>query len=254
MSFAQQRLWFIEQYEQGTAAYHIPMVLKLHQPKQAQTLVGALQLLVQRHKTLRTFFSTDDDDQPLQQVQKDPLPVERKTLAKAELNPALSRSINTPFNLSTQYPLRVVWFTVDNPSGAASETRQGRRHFPVTLSSHCRVDSWSGNSFQRADLLMGVMGVMGVMGTLSSHQNTPETTTCSRIAIDYLDFTLWQGNLAGPAAGNPDPMVAAGTGRPGAPEPATGLSSTTANRLPRWPLPMFAVTGTLCAVAPTGQS
>ncbi|WP_252179274.1 non-ribosomal peptide synthetase [Endozoicomonas sp. 4G] len=186
MSFAQQRLWFIEQYEQGTAAYHIPMVLKLHQPKQAQTLVGALQLLVQRHKTLRTFFSTDDDGQPLQQVQKGPLPVEQKTLAKAELNPALSRSINTPFNLSTQYPLRVVWFTVsDNPSGAASETRQEEDIF-LLLFHHIAVDGWSLEMLSRELTLL-----MGVMGALPSHQNTPETVL-PELPIDYLDFTLWQ--------------------------------------------------------------
>ncbi|MBY7735374.1 hypothetical protein, partial [Francisella philomiragia] len=36
LSFAQERLWFIEQYEQGTNAYHIPLLLSLNKSTEVE--------------------------------------------------------------------------------------------------------------------------------------------------------------------------------------------------------------------------
>jgi len=59
LSFAQQRLWFIEQLQPGTAVYVIPAVLRLEGSLQVEALHRSLQAIVQRHAILRTRFIAD---------------------------------------------------------------------------------------------------------------------------------------------------------------------------------------------------
>lgn len=66
-SWAQQRLWFIDQLEQGTAAYNSGMSLRLRGTLDQKALQRALDTLVQRHETLRTVFVTVEGD-PRQQI------------------------------------------------------------------------------------------------------------------------------------------------------------------------------------------
>ncbi|MEP7246666.1 MAG: amino acid adenylation domain-containing protein [Gammaproteobacteria bacterium] len=61
-SWAQQRLWFIDQLEEGTAAYYIPEAVRLRGALDRDALVKALDALVLRHETLRTVFMSVDGD------------------------------------------------------------------------------------------------------------------------------------------------------------------------------------------------
>ena len=61
-SWAQQRLWFIEQLEGAGAAYNIPIVLTLRGSLDRQALQSALDALVQRHEILRTVFVNEAGD------------------------------------------------------------------------------------------------------------------------------------------------------------------------------------------------
>jgi amino acid adenylation domain-containing protein len=57
LSFAQQRLWFIDQLEPGSAAYNLPFALRLRGPLDVPALERTLAELVRRHETLRTRFA-----------------------------------------------------------------------------------------------------------------------------------------------------------------------------------------------------
>jgi amino acid adenylation domain-containing protein len=57
-SFAQQRLWFLEQLEPGTAAYNLPRAFRIEGPLDVETLTRAFQTVVQRHASLRTVFDS----------------------------------------------------------------------------------------------------------------------------------------------------------------------------------------------------
>ena len=57
-SFGQERLWFLDQFEPGTAAYNIPRVFRISGPLQVDVLTRAFQAVVQRHAALRTIFDS----------------------------------------------------------------------------------------------------------------------------------------------------------------------------------------------------
>lgn len=66
LSSSQQRLWFVEQYEQGSYAYHVPMLFKVASSIDVAALESALLALIDRHEVLRTTFSEDELGQAYQ--------------------------------------------------------------------------------------------------------------------------------------------------------------------------------------------
>ncbi|MFF5016519.1 amino acid adenylation domain-containing protein [Streptomyces sp. NPDC001165] len=62
LSFAQQRLWFLDQLGPGNAAYNMPYALRLSGPVDLDAAVRAFQALVRRHETLRTTFPSVDGE------------------------------------------------------------------------------------------------------------------------------------------------------------------------------------------------
>ncbi|MDN3695552.1 AMP-binding protein [Chryseobacterium tructae] len=61
LSFAQERLWFIESYEGGSSAYNIPMTVVLSRKTDITALCKALETIIQRHEVLRTFILTTEN-------------------------------------------------------------------------------------------------------------------------------------------------------------------------------------------------
>lgn len=67
LSFAQQRLWFLDQLESGSAFYNVPAAVRLNGALDVEALKRALGEVVQRHEVLRTSFPTVND-QPVQSI------------------------------------------------------------------------------------------------------------------------------------------------------------------------------------------
>src|SRR5580704_12155289 len=61
-SFAQQRLWFLDQLEPGTAAYNLPRAFRITGPLNVDILTRAFQIVIYRHASLRTVFDSVDGD------------------------------------------------------------------------------------------------------------------------------------------------------------------------------------------------
>src|SRR3981081_716535 len=57
-SFAQQRLWFLDQFQPGTGAYNLPRVFRISGPLNVDVLTRAFHAVVQRHASLRTVFDS----------------------------------------------------------------------------------------------------------------------------------------------------------------------------------------------------
>src|SRR5262245_41624202 len=68
LSFAQQRLWFLDQMTPGAPVYNSPLATRLTGPLDVGALERALQAVVRRHDTLRTTFATKEGRVPVQVV------------------------------------------------------------------------------------------------------------------------------------------------------------------------------------------
>src|SRR6267154_2207326 len=105
LSPAQERLWFIEQYEGGTNAYHIPTVFELSSGTDVTGIKYALGKIVTRHEVLRSTIEFAEDQQGIQVVHDEPLPIEEVVLTeKDDYEGFIREDINQPFDLSSEYP------------------------------------------------------------------------------------------------------------------------------------------------------
>lgn len=105
VSFAQRRLWFLNQLGETGAAYNCPLTTRLRGPLDPQALAAALGDLTGRHEVLRTVFP-EVDGEPVQQItdRAPELPVVR--LGEAELAGALAAEAGHVFDLTAELPVR----------------------------------------------------------------------------------------------------------------------------------------------------
>src|SRR5205085_8832679 len=68
LSFAQQRLWFIDQLEPNNSAYNITTALRLTGSLNVNALERCLNEIVRRHEALRTTFLLNHEQQPVQAI------------------------------------------------------------------------------------------------------------------------------------------------------------------------------------------
>jgi len=61
-SFAQDRLWFLDQMEPGTAAYNLVRAFRITGPLNVNALTSAIRAVIQRHESLRTIFESVDGE------------------------------------------------------------------------------------------------------------------------------------------------------------------------------------------------
>ena len=109
-SFAQERQWFIWRLDPHSAAYNIPVALRLKGPLRRDALQGALDLLVQRHETLRTTF-VEHDGAPRQVIHPTlPIAIEerRPPVAGEDLKGLVETEAHRPFDLQRGPLLRVL--------------------------------------------------------------------------------------------------------------------------------------------------
>jgi glycosyltransferase involved in cell wall biosynthesis len=139
LSFAQQRLWFVDQLRPGIAAYNIPAAVAVDGPLDAAAFAAALREVVRRHEALRTVFAAPAG-RPHQIVQPCPgallcrvdlaaLPEARR---QGEAGRLADQEGSRPFDLARGPLLRALLF------------RLGReRHVFVLALHHIVADGWS---------------------------------------------------------------------------------------------------------------
>lgn len=175
-SFAQRRLWFLDQFKPDNSVYNIPLVLHLAGELNAEALEAALNALVARHETLRTCF-TEEDGEPLQEIAAKVnvlLPIDElggmsEVVRDMELQKRLRSEIDMPFDLAQGPLLRVRLFKL----GKAT-------HVLVLTLHHIIADGWS-------------IGVL--MRDLSAlyyayHKSMPSPLPA--LPVQYADYAIWQ--------------------------------------------------------------
>lgn len=116
VSFAQQRLWTIDQLQPGNVQYHMPANFELHGLLDVDTFQRVCDAIVQRHEVLRTFITVGKANLP-QQVVQDTFPSVLKIIDASELNDEQQQRLwlktlrddsQAAFDLRCQLPLRII--------------------------------------------------------------------------------------------------------------------------------------------------
>ncbi len=182
LSFAQERLWFLDQLEPGRATYNMPLALLAEGDLAPEVLERSLSRVVARHETLRTRFASRQGrpvqvvDPPsgfaLAQIDLSGLAAEPRT---AEARRLAAAEGARPFDLARGPLLRGALLRL-----AAAE-------WGVLLTLHHVVsDGWS----------LGLL--MNEVSTLYSGLARGEEPALPALPIQYADFTAWQrGWLSG---------------------------------------------------------
>ncbi|MFJ5294858.1 amino acid adenylation domain-containing protein, partial [Streptomyces sp. NPDC088348] len=187
LSFAQQRLWFLNRLEGPSSTYNIPLVLELDGLLDTDALRAALRDVVARHETLRTVFP-EKDGVPYQRVLEGAavdVDLTVQEVAAEGLETAVFTAVTTPFDVAADLPLRA-WLL-------RTETEPTRSVLVVVL-HHIAADGWSLAPLAR-DLGEAYRARTG--GTAPVR---PEP------AVQYIDYTLWQRAMLGDAT-DPDSVT-----------------------------------------------
>jgi amino acid adenylation domain-containing protein len=140
LSYAQERMWFLQRYAPASAQYHVPIAVDLTGDLDQAALASAIQAVADRHPMLRVVFG-EHDGQPYQSIlpagTQIALPQTDLTMLEPGQRPAalgqLAAAVFTePFDLTSAPPIR------------AALVRTGtRRHRLLLVVHHLVADGWS---------------------------------------------------------------------------------------------------------------
>ncbi|MFE6520893.1 amino acid adenylation domain-containing protein [Streptomyces sp. NPDC057794] len=176
LSFAQQRLWFLDRLAPGSPLYNVPLVLAVDGPLDVAALGEGVRALVRRHASLRTRLVADGDE-PLQVVDADaelPLQVEDlrqlpEAVREREAAERARREAEEPFDLARGPLARVRLLRL------AEE-----RHLLLLTMHHAVSDGWS----------VGVL--IRDLGSLYAAARDDAAATLPPLPVQYADYAQWQ--------------------------------------------------------------
>ena len=175
LSFAQQRLWFLDQLEPGSPLFNVPIAIQLKGNLSVEALQDTLAAIVKRHEILRTNYVSVSGE-PYQVIQQDerpqltfvdlrPSPEEQR---EQELNSRLLEDALRPFSLSDDLMLRATLYQL-------SETE----HVLLLTTHHIAADGWS----------MGILfrEIAEFYEAFEAGKPSPAS-----LPIQYGDYACWQ--------------------------------------------------------------
>ncbi|MEY2932530.1 MAG: hypothetical protein RL033_3279, partial [Pseudomonadota bacterium] len=174
LSFAQQRLWFLQQLQPGTSTYNMPLALMLAGPLDVAALRSALEHVWRRHEVLRTRFTSVDGRPALALASDRECRVLERSLEELpeperELQSLAAAAAAHPFDLERELPLRVELLRLD-PA----------RHALLVTAHHIGFDGWSTGVFARELSLAYAAYCAGRAPSLAA------------LPVQYADYARWQ--------------------------------------------------------------
>jgi len=178
LSFAQQRLWYLDQLDPRSPLYNIPMAFQFIGKLDIPALQTSLNTIVQRHENLRSSFPTIDGKPILRIAPELTVPVvmvDLQELLKSERERTALHLANEetrrPFRLSEPPLLRAIVFRLDDTN-----------HIMVLTLHHIISDGWSSGIF------------MQELSALYQSYLTQQSPALPALPIQYVDFAHWQRN------------------------------------------------------------
>ncbi len=192
LSWAQQRLWFIDQLEQGSAEYNMPLAFEISGEFDYQLANTALQAIVARHSSLRTLFTTIDEQaqqhiiEPAFQLTIVHAQGEQTTALSAEqqLNDAIRDEQKTPFDLSRELPIRGRFLVLSASDDKTQQSATISTRGVLLLTMHHIVsDAWS----------LSILMQEFVHAYQDLTQGKP--VELPALPLQYVDYAVWQREM-----------------------------------------------------------
>ena len=174
LSFAQSRLWFIDQFQGPSTIYNMAVALRLRGRLDADALGAALADVVARQESLRTLF-TAHDGVPRQLV----VPAQRADFgwavvdavgwSESELANAFDAVASHRFDLAVEIPMRARLFRITDDE-----------HVLVAVVHHIAADGAS------------ITPLVRDLGVAYASRSAGQAPGWGDLAVQYADYTLWQ--------------------------------------------------------------
>jgi amino acid adenylation domain-containing protein len=189
LSFAQSRMWFIDQLQGPSPMYNLAVALRLGGRLDAEALGAALGDVVGRHESLRTLFVA-----PGGVAEQVVVPVERADFGwqvvdatgwpGGRLEQAIDTAVGYSFDLAAEVPLRARLFRVGQDE-----------HVLVAVVHHIAADGWS------------VTPLVRDLGVAYAARCAGQVPGWAPLAVQYVDYTLWQRAHLGDLADSGSPIA-----------------------------------------------
>jgi amino acid adenylation domain-containing protein len=172
LSFAQQRLWFIDRLEPGSALYNISLVHRLIGKLEVAALERSINELVRRHEVLRTLFRTVDGEPALVILPYCATPLPLFDMSGQPADEALQQAnaeAQTPFDLAAGPLIRCRLLRLGT-----------EEHVLVIVVHHIVFDGWSAGVM--------LLELSALYDAFSHGLPSP----LPELPIQYADFAIWQ--------------------------------------------------------------
>ncbi|MGW3774227.1 amino acid adenylation domain-containing protein [Actinomadura verrucosospora] len=174
VSYAQERLWFLNRLEGPTATYNLPIPLRLTGAVDPAAMGEALRDVVARHEPLRTLFA-DPEGEPHQVVLAPEEADPRLTVTEpADLRAALFADATRGFDLANEPPLRAHLYRLGEDE-----------HLLLIVLHHIAGDGWSLAPLAR-DVITAYLA-----------RRDGGAPGWAPLPVQYADYALWQRALLG---------------------------------------------------------
>lgn len=176
LSFAQQRLWFLDQFEPNSPLYNITKALRIRGDLHSEALQKTLDAIIARHEALRTIFVATDGIP--QQVIRAPQPVSLQVIdlrtwpmatREAEAHRLLQQEAHRPFDLTQDLMLRATLLHLEE-----------KEYILLLVMHHIASDGWSMSILFREFSIL--------YAAFASGQPSP----LPELPLQYADFAIWQ--------------------------------------------------------------
>ncbi len=176
LSFAQQRLWFIDQLAPGNLAYHMPAALRLSGELNVAALEAAFTELIRRHEILRTVFVSIEGT-PVQIIQ----PAAPLTIAITDLSTLTADEREAEVQRLTDAEAQRALDLERGPLLRLSLLRLGEREHVLLMTMHHIIsDGWSMTVLMRE--------LKALYAAYSQGRPSP----LEELPIQYADYAAWQ--------------------------------------------------------------
>ena len=183
LSLAQQRMWFLNRMDPESAAYNIPLAVRLSGAVDLPALQAALRDVVGRHETLRTVYpdSVDGGHQVVHPVESALLALDLESITPERVVERITELATTGFDVTAQVPVRAALLELSTGRDVPAE------YVFVLVIHHIAADGVS-----LRPLVTDLMTAYAARQGGQAPQWTP-------LPVQYADYAIWQRELLGDA-------------------------------------------------------